>query len=170
MRFSRCRKYFDIYIENPKVCQLLILMDSTGKKIDGRALLWKTESGENFMDRVYTSKDSYMKLFKQWGEQNNYQMKSYNYRGENIIVKVKPKIYSYYPYMDTLSCYAPVKGILSNDSVDYDSYPDLKLDRTFRSIFKDLDSIVFGSFKNRSYKWGTPLFSLGSVSGEPRPY
>lgn len=170
MRFSRCRKYFDIYVENPKVCQLLILMDSTGKKIDGRALLWKTESGENFMDRVYTSKDSYMKLFKQWGEQNNYQMKSYNYRGENIIVKVNPKIYSYYPYMDTLSCYAPVKGILSVLTVDYDSYSDLKLDRTFRSIFKDLDSIVFGSFKNRSYKWGTPLFSLGSVSGEARPY
>jgi hypothetical protein len=176
MRHSRCQKYFDIYVDNPKVCQLLILMDSTGKKIDGRAILWKTESGENFMDRVYTSKDSYMKLFKQWSEHNNYRMRSSNYRSDDIVVKVKPKIYSYYPYMDTLSCYAPVKGILSNDRLDYGSYPDLKLDRTILSRFKDIfppnpnDSIVFNLFKKRGYKYGTPVFSLASVSGEARPY
>ena len=41
-----------------------------------------------------------MKLFKQWGEQNNYQMKSYNYKGDDVVVKVKPKIYSYYPYLN----------------------------------------------------------------------
>jgi hypothetical protein len=179
MRHSRCQKYFDIYVDNPRVCQLLILMDSTDKKILGRALLWKTESDVNFMDRVYTSKDNYMKLFKQWGEQNNYQMKSswgYLNNKEDVVVKVKPKIYSYYPYMDTLSCYAPVKGILSNNTLDYDSYPDLKLDRTFKSIVKDIfpsnpnDSIVLNLFKKRSYKYGTPLFSLSSVSGEARPY
>ena len=175
MRHSRCQKYFDIYVDNPEVCQLLILMDSTDKKILGRAILWKTEGGGNFMDRIYTEKDNYMKLFKQWGEQNNYQMKSYNYRGEEVIVKVKPKLYSYYPYMDTLSCYAPVKGILSNITVDYDSYPDLKLNRTFKSILKDVfpfnpqDSIL-NVFKKKSYKYGTPVFSLGSVSGEARTY
>ena len=165
MRFGRCSKYFDIYVDNPTVCQLLILMDSTGKKIDGRALLWKTENGENFMDRVYTSKDSYMKLFKQWGEQNNYQMKSYNYKGEPVIVKVKPKIYSDYPYMDTLSYYAPVKGILSNIDVDYDSYPDLKVDKKFGDYIKG----VF-TFKKKKHRWGTPVFSLGSTSGEAREY
>ena len=171
MRHSRCQKYFDIYVDNPKVCQLLILMDNTDKKILGRAILWKTENGDNFMDRIYTEKDNYMKLFKQWGEQNSYQMKSYNYKGEPIIVKVKPKLYSYYPYMDTLSCYAPVKGILSNITVDYDSYPDLKLDRTFKSIVKDLDNIVLSVFKKKkTHRLGTPVFSLGSVSGDARPY
>ena len=178
MRHSRCQKYFDIYVDNPKVCQLLILMDGTDKKILGRALLWKTESVGNFMDRVYTSKDNYMKLFKQWGEQNNYQMKSswgYINNKEDVVVKVKPKLYSYYPYMDTLSCYAPVKGILSNNTLDYDSYPDLKVDRTFKSIIRDIftlnpDDSILNVFKKRSYKYGTPLFSLGSVSGEARPY
>ena len=171
MRHSRCQKYFDIYVDNPKVCQLLILMDNTDKKILGRAILWKTENGDNFMDRIYTEKDNYMKLFKQWGEQNSYQMKSYNYKGEPIIVKVKPKLYSYYPYIDTLSCYAPVKGILSNITVDYDSYPDLKLDRTFKSIVKDLDNIVLSVFKKKkTHRLGTPVFSLGSVSGDARPY
>jgi len=171
MRHSRCQKYFDIYVDNPKVCQLLILMDGTDKKILGRALLWKTERGVNFMDSVYTEKDNYMKLFKQWGEQNNYKMKSYDYRGEEVIVKVKPKLYSSYPYMDTLSCYAPVKGILSNITVDYDSYPDLKVDRTFKSIVKDLDNIVLSVFKKKkTHRYGTPVFSLGSVSGEARPY
>jgi hypothetical protein len=168
MRYSKCQKYFDIYVDNPKVCQLLILMDGTDKKILGRALLWKTESGGNFMDRVYTSKDNYMKVFKQWGEQNNYQMKSswgYLNNKEDVVVKVKPKLYSYYPYMDTLSCYAPVKGILSNNTIDYDSYPDLKLDRTFKSIFKDIFTL-----KKKSYRYGTPLFSLGSVSGEASTY
>ena len=177
MRHSRCQKYFDIYVDNPKVCQLLILMDNTDKKILGRAILWKTENGDNFMDRIYTEKDNYMKLFKQWGEQNNYDMKSYNYNYSNaIIVHVKPKIYAYYPYMDTLYVYAPVKGILSNQvssyssTLDYNSYPDLKLDRSFKSIFKDLDSIVFGAFKKKTYKYGTPVFTINSVSGEARPY
>ena len=165
MRHSRCQKYFDIYVDNPKVCQLLILMDGTDKKILGRALLWKTYNDGNFMDRVYTEKDNYMKLFKQWGEQNNYKMKSYDYRGEEVIVKVKPKLYSSYPYMDTLSCYAPEKGILSNITVDYDSYPNLKVDRTFKSIVKDIFTL-----KKKSYRYGTPVFSLGSVSGEARPY
>jgi hypothetical protein len=67
--------------------------------------------------------------------------------------------------MDTLSCYAPVKGILSNNTIDYDSYPDLKLDRTFKSIFKDIFTL-----KKKSYRYGTPLFSLVSVSGEVSPY
>lgn len=176
MRHAKCQKYLDIYVENPKVCQLLILMDGTDKKILGRALLWKTESGVNFMDRIYTEKDNYMKLFKQWGEQNNYQMRNSNYRSEDLIVKVKPKIYSYYPYMDTLSCYAPVKGILSNDRLDYGSYPDLKLDRTIKSIVRDIfplnpnDFLKMAYLKKSGYKYGTPVFSLASVSGEARPY
>ena len=100
---------------------------------------------------------------------------NYNYSNA-IIVHVKPKIYAYYPYMDTLYVYAPVKGILSNQvssyssTLDYNSYPDLKLDRSFKSIFKDLDSIVFGAFKKKTYKYGTPVFTINSVSGEARPY
>lgn len=186
MRYPKCQKYLDIYVDNPKVCQLLILMDNTGKKILGRALLWKTETG-NFMDRIYAEKDNYMKLFKQWGEQNNYDMKSYNYnQSKVIIVHVKPKIYAYYPYMDTLYVYAPVKGILSNElpsyssTIDYSSYPDLKLDintrarlafRSFTSIFNDLDSIVLsGGSRKKIYKYGTPVFVINSTSGDARPH
>ena len=186
MRYPKCQKYLDIYVDNPKVCQLLILMDDTGKKILGRALLWKTETG-NFMDRIYSNKDNYMKLFKQWGEQNNYDMKSYNYnQSKVIIVHVKPKIYAYYPYMDTLYAYAPVKGILSNElpsyssTIDYSSYPDLKLNintrarlafRSFTSIFNDLDNILLsGGSRKKIYKYGTPVFVINSTSGEATPY
>ena len=72
MRFGRCQGFFKIYTDNPEVCQLLILKDETGKKIEGRALLWTTVDGKKFMDRIYTSKDSFIKLFSKWAKDNSY--------------------------------------------------------------------------------------------------
>lgn len=160
MRFSRCQGFFKIYTENPDVCQLLILKDETGKKIEGRALLWTTVDGKKFMDRIYTSKDSLIKLFTKWGEENSYLNKgqeSHNYRTpllDNIVVQVKPKLYPKYPYMDTLGFYFPDKGILTN-SVDmsliqdiYNKYPDSrtpsKIER-FKKFFSKKKKVMHTS-------------------------
>ena len=62
MKYYRCKDYFNIYIENPDVCQLLIFTDPNDKLL-GRALLWKLEDGSNYMDRIYTNRDSYIELF-----------------------------------------------------------------------------------------------------------
>lgn len=133
MRFGTCQGYFDIYVDNPDVCQLLILKDETDKKIEGRALIWTTVDGKRFMDRIYVSKDSYTNLFKKWAEQNGCATKGYGYGhgagfDNKFIVKVQPKLYSTYPYMDTLNRYMPDKGILTNE-VDINmlqKYPDIR--------------------------------------------
>lgn len=115
MQYDKCKEYFGIYEMNPEVCQLLILKDSTGQKIMGRALLWNTENGEKYIDRVYTNKDSLLNLFDKWSEKNGYFKNFRNNQG-NLIVKVKPMDYGQYPYMDTLKYFNIEDGILTNNS------------------------------------------------------
>ena len=122
--------YFEIYTSNPQV-QLVILYDDNGqvqddkytsKKIKGRAILWNAElSGqkEMFMDRIYTTYDSDVDLFKQFAQKNGWFYKDSqsmtpreNITNGNvisrpeIIVKVNNADCEYYPYLDTLCfCY-----------------------------------------------------------------
>lgn len=62
MRYDNCQGFFKIYEENQDKCKMLIL-EKDGK-ILGRTLLWTIDSGELYMDRVYTSKDSIANVFK----------------------------------------------------------------------------------------------------------
>ncbi|NBO22118.1 hypothetical protein EBU94_02095, partial [bacterium] len=78
-------QYFKIYSSNPDVCSMIILfappykMGEDGKpyseKIKGRALLWNTDSGEKYMDRIYTNDDSDTEIFKTWAKENGYWVK-----------------------------------------------------------------------------------------------
>jgi hypothetical protein len=111
MQYDKCQNFFNIYIKNPDVCQLLILTDNTGDKILGRALLWKTDKG-NCIDRVYTTKDALIPLFDKWCDINKYKSA---YKGEEThTVNVDPIDYVEYPYMDTFKFYIKDKGILTN--------------------------------------------------------
>lgn len=102
MRHASCQNYFNLYIENPEVCQLLIFKSATGDKINGRALLWTDVDGKKWIDRIYTVKDSYISLFNKWAEENGYDT---IYRTDiKTKVKVKNKNYEYYPYVDSLNC------------------------------------------------------------------
>jgi hypothetical protein len=128
--------YFDIYIENPNVCQLLILKskeDTT--KISGRALLWTIRDGKKFLDRVYTINDSDVNLFREYAKENGWYYKYYNNSsdsglsiapdGERISLDLTVDItkgrYDAYPYLDTLKHFDPKKGTLSINKSD-DSY------------------------------------------------
>ena len=114
MRYNSCKDYFDIYTENPEVCQLLIFKSLNGEKLLGRALLWTDVDGKKLMDRIYTTKDNYIKLFKKWGNENNYKL----IYDEDFSTKIKidAKDYNKYPYMDTFKYYSLEKGLLYNDS------------------------------------------------------
>jgi hypothetical protein len=118
---------FDLYTENPKSCQLLVLTHK-GKAI-ARALVWKvhecTVPMEYFMDRVYYTHEYQVQSFKLyakkmgWGIRNNYNDdditigdREYFISDIQLRVKVKPKNYKRYPYLDTISVYDPSKGIL----------------------------------------------------------
>jgi hypothetical protein len=135
--------YFDIYVNNPKACKLIILFDENGSiedskyksdKIIGRCLLWTTEKGQ-LMDRIYTIKDSDVELFKEFGKKNGFWWKSCqdsdnDFRMENgdtaisspsLTIKLDNSDYDEYPYMDTFYMLDIGNDILTNDSnIDYD--------------------------------------------------
>jgi len=116
MRYNSCKDYFDIYIENPEVCQLLIFKTLNGEKLLGRALLWTNVDGKKLMDRIYTTKDNYIKLFKKWADEKDY--KQIYDEDFSTTIKVESKDYELYPYMDTFKYYSKEKGLLYNDSSD----------------------------------------------------
>ena len=118
MRYADCQTYFDIYVKNPEVCQLLILKSDIHKdEIKGRALVWKLTDGTYYMDRIYTINDSDRLLFLDYARLKKIQY-SYdsNKIGGNIEVQLgNHGYYNKYPYMDTFLAYSPSKNMLSDD-------------------------------------------------------
>ena len=135
MRYSRCSEYFGIYVENPEVCQLLILKDSANpEKIRGRALVWKLTDGSTFMDRAYFSKEAEQSLFVEYAIKHGwkYKKRQSNSSNETVMMngeEVDPHLdvslkltgYNKYPYLDTLKFFIRSKDgyILTNSHRKY---------------------------------------------------
>ena len=129
MRYDRCQPYLDIYVENPEVCQLLILKSNKiPGKIIGRALIWTLASGDKYMDRVYTIIDSDKLIFFDYGKNIGISKNISNSHG-SLQVNVKPTLFEYYPYMDTFIYYEPETGILSSNDNESE-YDRLTLNNT----------------------------------------
>ncbi len=137
---SSCMKdanphYFDLYVKNPDVCQLVILKsENDDDKIIGRALLWKLTDGNLFMDRIYTINDADVNLFREYAKKNGWYSKYYNNSGDDVkaigpdgstvdslsgVVNIKSGYYNGYTYMDTFKWFTPGSGKLSIHSGDY---------------------------------------------------
>lgn len=134
--------YFDIYTEN-KNCSLLILFSENGtitdgkyksKTICGRALIWTTEQGDIFMDRIYTNFDSDVSLFRRYAHENGWwcksaQTSSYDFNATNGViskpalytVKLEKSIFDHYPYFDTLGYINIDNKIISNSASEIDA-------------------------------------------------
>ena len=136
--------YFEIYTSNKQV-SLVILYDDNGQvedgkytstKIKGRAILWDAEINgqkEMFMDRIYTTHDSDVDLFKQFAQKNGWFYKDSQSMTprENvtngtstsrpeIVVKVDNADCDYYPYCDTMCFCFPSSNELRNTQDDDD--------------------------------------------------
>ena len=136
--------YFDIYTRNSQV-SLVILYDDNGQvqeekytstKIKGRAILWDAEiNGQKqmFMDRIYTTYDSDVDLFKQFAQKNGWFYKDsqsmtpreYITDGNSksrsdIVVKLDQANFEYYPYCDTMCFCFPGDKELRNTQDDED--------------------------------------------------
>jgi hypothetical protein len=137
MKYDYCQDYFGIYTDNSDVVKLVILYSELNSKvvdgkfksdfIKGRALLWKTNQGDMFMDRIYTTNDSDVELFKRFSEKNDWWCKkmqnSSNWfqverkgvtKEPTYTVDLKWAIQEYYPYVDTLS-YLRLTGTTERD-------------------------------------------------------
>lgn len=135
------KKTFNIYVENPESVKLLIL--TIDGKLLGRALVWKLDSikskderklgrisTEYFMDRVYYTDEYHLNKFIKYAKEKGWcyrknqtysdtdivQLKDIKYDGIKMTVKIKPKNYLQYPYMDTFGRYDERSGTLYNDT------------------------------------------------------
>jgi hypothetical protein len=162
MRYNRCSEYLDIYVNNPEVCKMVILVNGDGK-IDGRALLWKLHSSnpqiDRFMDRIYSIDPSRIEpMFNAWARQNGYSHKQENnfrnLRGvvlpDGSVVKADMTVkcegtYKKFPYVDTFRIYDPKTGILENSDDEKDpgnagKYLLSSTDGTYKIIVKGVYS------------------------------
>jgi len=130
--------YFDIYTQNSQVSLVILYGDEgsisddkySSDLIKGRAILWDCKmDGQpvKFMDRVYTTHDSDVELFKQFAEKNGWWYKKSQSmepserltngsdvkRGE-IIAKLDSTDFEYYPYCDTMCYIDSSSGVVSN--------------------------------------------------------
>jgi hypothetical protein len=116
--------YFEIYMENPKQCRMLVLIEKD--ELIGRAIIWKIEhikslrttdttpEFEYFLDRQYTFSDSDVIKFKNYADEQGWAYKRERthsaplgvmFGGESYELEMKVKLddgdFSEYPYLDT---------------------------------------------------------------------
>lgn len=131
--------FFDIYAANPKVCSMVVALDSE-HKVAGRALLWKTMEHGYCMDTIYAS-DTLRPLFIEFAIKNNIRYKASQSCHHNefdmlngqrvscshVQVKLSYSDFDYYPYVDTLYYLDDDDNILSNrEPDDCDTYYSLR--------------------------------------------
>lgn len=152
------KNYFDLYTKNPNQVSILIL-EKNGE-MAGRCLLWNTDNGYRFMDRIYTYLDSDIELFKIYGDENNFWYKeqqntsyrnriNFNYKfniknkeevkNEAIVVSLDNYDVEYFPYLDSLCYFNSEIGTLSNSRFEIDA--DL--------LICNMD----GGYKSSDFEW-----------------
>lgn len=126
------KKMFNLYSDNPKVCQILLLKNSEDR-IMGRALVWKLSKSpcdaKYFMDRCYTNRDSDEMRFKKYADKKGWLYKKFMnshdenavcfmYHGDDIYGEIQVELqdgdFKKYPYLDTLKFLDDDKTYLSN--------------------------------------------------------
>ena len=119
MRYDRCQRYLDIYTENPNQVTMVIMKGTDPNKIIGRALIWKLDNGETYLDRPYANNDEDVNLFKQWGKDKGYVVYGGSYQHKEVTLDKSN--FQYYPYMDTFKYLNRDKNLLSTDSSEFDN-------------------------------------------------
>jgi len=115
--------YFHLYTKNPEVCSLLILKSpENDSKIIARALIWKLESGEYYMDRIYTHFDSDVYIFRNYAKERGWETHHDNCkRGsryfKHFTVSLNNTSFDEYPYMDTFFIMSKKAKKISSDKI-----------------------------------------------------
>lgn len=126
--------YFDIYTQHPEQCRMAILTNDDDMLI-GRALVWETDQGFTFMDRIYGDEDV-QEAFKayartqQWHHRTRqtYDNKTsittpggYTDSIELTVTLENMQTGWHFPYVDTFTYYCPNSNQLTNDEDNEDA-------------------------------------------------
>lgn len=109
------RDYYDIYVKNPEIVKLVVILDSDGYLV-ARSLVWNIEKDIWILDRIYYTNNKYEYEIKRWSKSNNYFLLS-DIKKFNIEIKLKEFNFDKYPYLDTFSFLSLDEGILSNENI-----------------------------------------------------
>lgn len=145
MKYDYCEPYFKLYINNPEVCKMLVMLDNNNYLL-GRALLWEVKEFETdkelkIMDRIYCVDDTRdIHYFKEWADKNGYLHRKdqkwqnslqFEFNGKKIVKKIYTTIkdigYDRFPYCDTLKFLDTNNLILTNFKPD-------KYDKNFYAL------------------------------------
>lgn len=164
MKHKFCQAFFGIYTRNPDKVKMLILLDQSGDKILGRALLWFLDrpSGKIFMDRIYYADDFILNMFVNYAVRNKwlYKLETGGARNnvlqvvsnnklvnQTMVVKIEGGSYGAYPFVDNICFYDPRSGSLTNDPKYLDSIGC--------KTYYDLDDHMgdFDTYDKKNDKW-----------------
>jgi hypothetical protein len=157
MRESYKSHWFKIYTENPDKVKMVI-MTYEGKLL-GRALLWKLDSGESFLDRIYTRFPSDEFVIDEWTKKNYKGLISYQDEGaylctqdpdEVLTVSLQQTNFEEFPYADTL-CYLYQK--LEDGKVSGPGFVSNKLDKINGYLISKIQSHLSGKKAVSSHVW-----------------
>lgn len=129
MRYNRSQKRFDIYCENPDVCALVIYLSEKNELL-ARALIWKLDDGNVYMDRIYYISQEDKVQLETYA--NKMKMKSYDsgYNEKNDLKVTLKKDYGKpenNPYMDTFKWFDFKNNILMNyNATTKDQFGEIK--------------------------------------------
>lgn len=122
MRYKKCQPYFDIYVYNPKVCQLLINKSQKDpSKISGRALIWTLKNGDKLMDQIYYSREQEKRIFEEYAISQGWIYLNKDgvfIKGDQVVdgddfsVQLSEWEVKYYPFMDTFKYLNRHTGVL----------------------------------------------------------
>jgi hypothetical protein len=144
MRYQRCQEYLDIYVQNTKVCNLLILYsDNTKNKISARALVWQLTDGRIVVDRIYSNYDSDITLFEEYATEKGWDIIR-NLRDDKEI-QLEYWNHSRYPYMDNFMCLNINNGLLSSDEDMWPGKGWIKMKSTDGSYLED--NVVWSEYE-----------------------
>jgi hypothetical protein len=125
MKHRACQDFLGIYVDNPDMVKMLVMLDRNEKLI-GRSLLWNTDT--KIMDRIYTiGDDDFTNHFKKWADDNGYMYKREQRWNNTLLFQSKDEVsklelsltlknkdYRRYPYLDTFKFFNQETGTFYN--------------------------------------------------------
>lgn len=97
MRYSKSQNLLDLYVENPNQISLLVAVSDVDKKLHGRALVYKLQSGEMFVSRPYGN-DVMQQQINQYAVRKGWLL--YGVHEARSPVAVENVKFRKYPYVD----------------------------------------------------------------------
>lgn len=159
MRYESCQEYLDLYVENPSLVSMAVLL-SGDNLVQARSLMWKYE-GETYYDRIYACNDvkhdQLLSYFMRTNLKSIYDGSSsrptikynkYELEKQGITARFN---FDYYPYADSMHYLCENYINLSNCEISQTRY---QLNQTDGS-YEDLQAATCDNCGNSSHNLNT---------------